>query len=373
MASNPDPLAPETVEEMVPRDRWGRPMIIPPGGGKAEPYTRCTTFVKAIDGDSSALAQWKQRLTAMGLARRPDLLLGVASAGDGSTPESKRELNKLADAAMEAAASSAAATTGTALHKFTEMHDKGEPVDLLPAQFRPDLEAYIRTTAAAGLAAAQVETFGVHDALKVAGTWDRLNVFRGRHYIGDVKTGRVDDLAIGKISMQLAIYSRCKRYDPQTGQRIEQPEVDQDRAIIIHLPAGTGTCKLYWVDIAAGWEAAEQLAARARKWQTFAKMKNLAEEIDPGQLDLNPAAVALPAPDPADAGAVALQQQRTAAAMTNGATPEAEAALMQAINSAGSLERLNGLWETSSRIWTPEHIAAATARKQALAQQAATA
>lgn len=33
----------EEVNEIIPRDRFSRPMIIPPGGGKLIPYTTATS------------------------------------------------------------------------------------------------------------------------------------------------------------------------------------------------------------------------------------------------------------------------------------------------------------------------------------------
>src|SRR5690606_25497180 len=68
-----------------------------------------------------------------------------------------------------------------------------------------------------------------------------------------------------KIAMQLAVYSRSVLYDPATRERTPL-EVDQDRAIVIHLPAGQGRCELHWVDIAAGWEAV-QVATQVRQWR----------------------------------------------------------------------------------------------------------
>jgi hypothetical protein len=44
------------------------------------------------------------------------------------------------------------------------------------------------------------------------------------------------------------------------------PEVSHDKALVIHLPAGQARCELHWVDIAAGWQAA-QLAAAVRTWR----------------------------------------------------------------------------------------------------------
>jgi hypothetical protein len=383
-----DPLAPEKTEDLVKRDRWGRPVILQPDGSTMA-YTRCTTFVKALEGDASALALWKMRMTAVGLNARPDLLMAVATAGDGHTPDSKKQLNQIVEAASEAAAASSAANIGTALHKFTERLDRGEPLGNVPAAFIPDIDAYKRITGQ--LEAVQTEQFGVHDELRVAGTWDRLNRFQGQCYIGDVKTGRVDDLSIGKIVMQLAIYSRCKLYDPATGQRREQAEpVSKDRAIIIELPAGTGTAKLWWIDIEAGWQAV-QLAARARKWQGWAKMKNLAEpftmaelpvadvtppqqlapqfiEPQPGQ-NPGPLAAALNgAPLPADdAGARALQQQQLASVTQGGIQPPAvDAALLMAIRASETPAALMNLWQATGGTWGDEHKAAASRRRAEL-------
>src|SRR5690606_3682330 len=62
-----------------------------------------------------------------------------------------------------------------------------------------------------------------------------------------------------------SVYSRSVLYDPATRERTPL-EVDQDRAIVSHLPAGQGRCELHWVDIAAGWEAV-QVATQVRQWR----------------------------------------------------------------------------------------------------------
>jgi hypothetical protein len=204
----------------------------------------------------------------------------------------------------------------------------------------------------------------------------------------------VDDLSIGKIAMQLSIYSRCKLYDPATGERREQAEpVSQDRAIVIELPAGTGTARLWWIDIAAGWQAV-QLAARARKWQGWAKMKNLAEPFTMAQLPAPPqdgapgdyspqvqfiepaagqdparlAAVMGGAPLPADdAGARALQQQQMAQVAQGGIQPPAvDAALLMAINASETPDALMNLWQATGGSWGDEHKAAASRRRAEL-------
>src|SRR5690606_4914595 len=88
-------------------------------------------------------------------------------------------------------------------------------------------------------------------------------------------------LPILKIAMQLAVYARSVLYGPATRERTPL-EVDQDRAIVIHLPAGQGRCELHWVDIAAGWEAV-QVAAQVRQWRRrrdlFTPLADMSAEI----------------------------------------------------------------------------------------------
>src|SRR5690554_2297101 len=97
-----------TVAPEVNRDRWGRPLVVPPDGGEPVPYTRATTLAGTLD-DLYGLMAWKQRQTALGLADRPDLRLAVTAHRDD-----KRRLDAICEEAMQAAASTAAATTGTA-------------------------------------------------------------------------------------------------------------------------------------------------------------------------------------------------------------------------------------------------------------------
>lgn len=48
-----DPQSTPTIQ----RDRWGRPLITPPDGGKPKPYTRASTLAKALD-DNQGLIDW---------------------------------------------------------------------------------------------------------------------------------------------------------------------------------------------------------------------------------------------------------------------------------------------------------------------------
>jgi hypothetical protein len=318
-----------TVKPEIPRDRYQRPLVIPRGGGKPVAFTRATTFVGCLE-DTYNLAQWQQRMVAVGLAQRPDLLVAAAAHRDD-----KNRLNEIVDAAREAAAASAAATTGTALHSLTEQYDRGTVLPTtLPADVRADLNAY--AAAMAPLEIVGIEEFVVCDEFKVGGTFDRLVLVDGQDTVFDIKTGRVD-YGIGKIAMQLAMYAHSERYDPATGARTDLG-ARHDFGVVIHLPAGEARCELIKVDLAAGWEAV-QLAAQVRAWRTRATYKNIAS---PFTATGARASTLAPPPSPVDP-------------------------IHQAINDATSVDDLVGVWQFYADTWTPEHTTHAALRRADLA------
>lgn len=240
----------------IDRDRYGRPMVVPPNSKKAIAYTRATTIANSLD-DASALVAWKMRMAAIGLTTRPDLLLAISAAG-----EDKLAVNAYIEEAMDAAGASKAANIGTAIHALTEKLDLGQELGIVPEQWLPDIRAYEETTKV--LNKIEIEQFAVLDKFKIAGTPDRLVEYKGERFIADLKTGRIDHP--NNIAMQLAIYSRALPYYPDTASRGSWGDVNQEKAIIVHLPAGTGMCKLLFIDINEGWKGV-QLAMKARKWR----------------------------------------------------------------------------------------------------------
>jgi predicted RecB family endonuclease len=345
-----------SVEEKVPRDRWQRPLIVPASGGKAKAYTRVTTFASSVE-DMFSLGQWQQRMVALGLSRRPDLLLSVSAHA-----EDKDELNRIVDSAREAAAASAAATVGTALHKLTERLDRGEmSLDAMPDSHRSDMKAY--ADAMAPLKIRGVEQFVVLDDLQVAGTFDRIVEYDGQRYTADVKTGSIE-YGVGKMAIQLALYSRGHLYAPGRADR-GGTEVNQNAGIIIHLPAGQGRCDLYWIDLRAGWEAV-RLCADVRAWR---KRKNLLTAASFATAVLAPPAQQVE-PSPTMTSLERAVTQAQAEATLAAAFPRAEAlALEEQIKAADSNEELERIWSQHREAWTAEHTKAAAARKLALHQR----
>ena len=242
----------------IRRDRFGRPLILPPGGGNPEPYTRASTVAGTLD-DLYGLMGWKQRQTALGLAQRKDLLLAVAAHRDD-----KKKLDRICEDAMQAVASSAGATTGTALHKLSEAVDRGEELPPLPDDARRDLDAY--QAAMAGFDVTYIEAGVVLDDIKVHGTMDRVVTWRGQNFVADLKTGQdVTTYSQPKIAIQLALYAHGVGYRPD-GTRYDLPPVNQRAGIVIHVPAGTGDATLWWVNILEGWRMVDY-ALETRLWR----------------------------------------------------------------------------------------------------------
>ncbi|MFI5942218.1 hypothetical protein ACIBCB_18440 [Streptomyces uncialis] len=290
---NITPAAPE-----IPRDGWGRPLVVPKRGGKPVPLARTTTFIDCIE-DKSALSDWRSRMTLLGAAARPSLL-DAARRLDPTAPADKRRLNALAQQAQDIAGASTKRERGTHLHNLSEQVDRGEPLPIgtSDSDLR-DMAAYLTKTSVFEVEA--VEKFVVVPELGTAGTLDRTLAYagpgpHGEHieglFIGDIKTGSVAHGRL-KMAMQLAVYSRGEVYDhtlwpvdPADRKAFVAwkqraipaheaaraysalPGVSQQWGVIIHLPAGSGDCTLHWVDLEAGWAAA-CLAREVRTTRSF--------------------------------------------------------------------------------------------------------
>lgn len=250
----------------IPRDRWGRPLIVPPGGGESRPYTRVSTLAKTLD-DQSGLMSWKQRKTAEGLTRRPDLALRVAGALANGDPDTdwptKKALTAICSEAMDAAGASTGASTGTGLHALTEAIDLGRELEFVPDHVQDRLDAY--RAAMAGYVVLDVETFVVCDELQAAGTFDRMLLTpEGNIVVADLKTGKSEADWPSGAATQIAVYAHGVRYDPATGERTPlHADLDMTTGLLIHMPAATGGCDLIPLDIVQGWASA-QLAVAVR-------------------------------------------------------------------------------------------------------------
>lgn len=271
----------EQVPARVERDRWGRPKIVPPGGGDPRPYTRASTLGKALD-DEAGLTLWKMRMVLIGayvlLIERPvkAFILAIAAhRGD------KQKMSEFAEQCMDAAEAGAAATSGTALHELMDAYDQGR-TPYMPDEYRADVEAYRVETR--GLEFVRSETFVVDDELEVAGTYDNLWRLRfhattpdgvvlepGTLLIGDKKTGAEVKFGHCSWAVQLSCYAHGLRYDAATGQRLDPEPIYRDWGVIAHVPVMSGKAQLYWIDLRKGRELAKlaHTVRAARKTKTM--------------------------------------------------------------------------------------------------------
>lgn len=267
----------------VPRDSHGRYLIprypfdgpLNPeqdpvlGDGMAQPWTRVSTLAKTIQ-DFEGLNSWKMRLLAKGIGSRPDLYVLAAA----SSLSDRKQLTSVVDQALDAAEMKASANLGTALHAFTDQVDRGEDVTI-PAPWDADIRAYQDTLRRndieliPGLAEIRVVDPSLRDgsAEGTAGTFDRIVMYQGRPTVADLKTGS-DPLkySAGGISIQLGRYAKAWAMWDGEFFRPMPAGLRQDVALVIHLPAGTGTCEVYEVDLEPG-HAAVELCMQVREWR----------------------------------------------------------------------------------------------------------
>jgi hypothetical protein len=256
------------------RDRYGRYLIVPRDGGKAEAYTRATTIADCLS-DRFHLEQWKQRQVAIGLARRTDLVAQAATVN----VDDKQALNKIVGEAMSAAESDKAANMGTALHAAIEAVNR-DPDASVPDMLAADVALFTKTLAKYGLEVVpeHVEQVVVNESIKAAGTFDLLLRKGKQTFIADLKTGKSVDYSAGTFAIQLAIYATATSYyDYATEEHSDPVKVHQDRGLVVHLPSAGGECHVHWIDLKAGGEALEH-AMWVRGWRT---RKDLLLPYDP--------------------------------------------------------------------------------------------
>src|SRR4029077_20732702 len=160
------------------RDRWGHPMIVPPGGGRPVPYVRASSAAKVVE-DTYNLELWARRNVIFGMAHDRSLVARVLALGGEPSSwdqDTKKTANVIHEDAQAVAKAHQAADIGSALHKLTEYPDRGQLVEAGP--YAPDLAAYSEALAVAGFTVDPdfIECRLVCDALQMAGSADRILV-----------------------------------------------------------------------------------------------------------------------------------------------------------------------------------------------------
>lgn len=252
----------------VCRDGKQQPRILTPDG-EVRSYSRSSGYGKILE-DLNALMGWKCRMVLLGVLAKPGLMERAKYVANN-----RNGLALVAEQALEAGGATAQATRGTSVHSLTEYVDQGhwETLVDLPDLILNDLRAYRNTLDEYEVDPLSMEQFTVQDALRCAGTFDRLvhipqpcPVCLKQTYIADLKTSSTVNYP-HSWAVQLAIYANSERYDIPTRERSPM-DVCKHRGVLIHLPAEQAECDLYWIDIAKGWEIATTLVPAMKAWRS---------------------------------------------------------------------------------------------------------
>ena len=278
-----------------PRDRWTRPLLIPPNGGERIPYTRMSTLGDYLC-DDFGIGVWQRRLLAIGLSEREDLCAMTAALpalNDAKCDkrsltkpqreqdvDTKKKLDEYIDQALETAGRNYKANMGTAIHGLIERGD----VQTAPVAIQSDVAAALDAIRDAGMTVLASEVFVANDELQAAGSFDHIidvPLPGWGPVVADVKTGSVSgkDLAF---AVQVAGYAGGVVYDWHDDTRssldtlCDGRRLNRKRGLIIHVPLGGGRCDFYAVDLMIGAHAA-RLATQVRKARTLTGLLSKAD------------------------------------------------------------------------------------------------
>ena len=261
----------EPLPDPIRRDQYGRYKVLPLKGKKPVGYSRATTIAKALD-DTSNLAAWGKRMTALGLAVRPDLLAMVQT----TDATDKKALDRLCESASEAGGATARRDLGTALHKMFEQSCV-TPGYKPPATYQADITAIHQTLRKAGLQVVDEcsELMVVIDKHQIAGMADLIveRISDGELFIADLKTGSSVQYGALGWAIQLSIYANADNVyiqgaavDGSEDLRAPMPAVNKQQAFIIHCEPESGSCTLHTLNIGRGFQALE-CAMEVREWR----------------------------------------------------------------------------------------------------------
>ena len=279
-----------------PRDRWGRPMLIPrvpPKPSEPEkryPYTRASSLADMIS-NFAHLHKWKMRYLARSLGQNSDLAMlagaecyttGFDKGNEKDNRESGKRLDDIINRALDRGKISEKADYGTVVHALTEPGNDGNVDDM---RVRADVASFWALLEAKGIQIIGTEVFTANDELMVAGTFDHLCYVPGYGIvITDKKTS--SEVHGNTFRIQLATYANADVLDWETDTRMTLEEfieskgwdpalLNRDKGLIFWIK--DGKTELFEVDLKAGKVAAEH-AAWVRDYQNKGKHEWLRTE-----------------------------------------------------------------------------------------------
>lgn len=277
------------------RDRWGRPLIEVDGEPKPVPYTRISSFGSVLE-NQFGLNKWKMRTMLRGSLDRPDLRARAESRIDDD-----KFLDDIVEQMIEHGGGSKAANLGTAIHEVLAQVNLGhlDPAHA-PADFRPHVDGWLAALEAHELEVHRdaCEVHLVNDEFRAAGSADVfLRRNDGTLVACDIKTGKAIAPRPLAYMVQLYLYATSQRYDVLDPKRLPIGDVDQNIAYIAHMPAGTGECTFYEVDLVEA-RRLTILAAEVKKAEKGDKVRATGVVRTPGAT-VERGSIASPLADPA--------------------------------------------------------------------------
>lgn len=276
--------APDVIaSQHAPRVNNFRYRLINPETGKSESWSRVTTFAKTL-ADTSALHAWEIRMILKGLAENPSMLSGVSS---WDVSEHKMAFAEIAARAKAAAGGNEGAQRGTRMHDLTEQWDRNQPIAHATGAERTDVLAYHSAIEQAGITILPqyIERYVAIPELKLCGKFDRIFEWLDprdnlkKLVIGDVKTAKNVFYSWLEIAIQLALYAMASHYwDDAADAWVRMPYVDQESALVMHIPVGTGLCDIHRVPLVSGREAIDA-TAEARRLRAAASRKGFTDPL----------------------------------------------------------------------------------------------
>jgi hypothetical protein len=230
--------------------------VTDPETGNSQRWTNASNFATALT-DAFGLSLWHQMMVLKGAALEPSLL---AETEGREVKTDWNHFKALIERAKKAAGANKASDLGKAIHAATEALDTGTAMDQI-REYRKEVQAYAEALALHGLSAYPhlVERIVCVPDLGVVGTFDRiLKTSDGQYLLADIKTGSLDkEESRMQIQILLALYAHGVNahgiWDREKETWVDAPKVREDIGLVIHLPAGTGTCQIKTVDLEAGW------------------------------------------------------------------------------------------------------------------------
>lgn len=332
--------------ENPPRDDSGRPLLIPRGlavdDANRVAYSRASSLGDILE-EFSFLWKWKMRGLAVGLSQSMDLIRLASSEiytcgfaeDEQANRESGRRVDQIIERAMDRAGVDMKADYGTAIHARTEPGNDNIDPDQKQAD---DVASCWDLWTELGVVNIGTEIFTANDSLTSAGTFDHLSFVPGYGIIvTDKKTSKS---AKGTYDIQLASYADGDVYNKDTDERMTLEEYVHSQGwppSLINRKVGliwwvkNGRTQARFLDLERGIEAARKAAWIRDERRKIGVAKDVTKDI-------------------------------------RAAVSTLRDSLLTNLQAAPTVDHITAVWNNpmARAIWTDQHTAAATARRQEL-------